>query len=187
MEAPRVEHSPDDGDDLAGLRRAAGGDARAFHELVDRHGPRLYRLAVSLVGMADAEDVVQETFVGMYGGLRKFQGRSSVRTWMTRILFLQAAKWRRQRKNRRAEPMPEGREPAAAGSGQAADARMDLRTALLQMSVEHREVLVLRELEQMSYEEIAAVLDVPRGTVESRLHRARQHLREKLTGYALNG
>ncbi len=166
---------------LAG--RAAKGDADAFHELVDRHADRLYRLAVSLVGRAaDAEDVLQETFAGAYRNLRTFEARSSVQTWLTRILVIQAAKWRREQMRRRApEPMPA--EVAARDQTAAAQTRIDLDAALQRLSSEHREVLVLREMEQMSYEEIAQALDIPRGTVESRLHRARAELREKLQAY----
>lgn len=70
-----------------------------------------------------------------------------------------------------------------AAAGPSAEAGLDVRAAIGQLSPEHREVLVLREFERMSYEEIAEALDVPRGTVESRLHRARSELREKLKAY----
>ena len=91
-------------DDLDLLRNAADGDEKAFHELVDRHAQRLFRLAVSLVGSAtDAEDVLQETFAGAFRGLSRFEGAHAVKTWLTRILVTQAAKWRRDRKRRRME------------------------------------------------------------------------------------
>ena len=178
--APLIE--PDDNELL---RRAAHGEGRAFHQLVDRHSGRLYRLAVSLVGnAADAEDVVQEAFVGAYRGLRTFEGRASVKTWLTRILVTQAAKWRRDNRRRTAGRTEEANEVAAGGSGTAASgAKIDLHAALQQLSNDHRQVLVLREMEQLSYEEMAEVLGVPRGTVESRLFRARAELREKLKAY----
>jgi RNA polymerase sigma-70 factor, ECF subfamily len=169
-------------EDLRLLQRAGRGDSAAFHELVDRHAQALYRLAVSLVGnSADAEDVLQEAFAGAFRGARGFEARASVKTWLTRILVLQAAKWRRSRK-----PMQDVAQAAHPTGGETAsgvDARLDLQAALREMSPEFREVIVLRELEQMSYEEIAGVLDVPRGTVESRLYRARAELREKLKSY----
>ncbi len=71
----------------------------------------------------------------------------------------------------------------AAGANTAPDAGMDVNAAMQRLSPEHRQVLALREFEQMSYEEIAEVLGVPRGTVESRLHRARSEMREKLKAY----
>jgi RNA polymerase sigma-70 factor (ECF subfamily) len=172
----------DDAEDLRLLQRAGRGDSAAFHELVDRHASRLFRLAVSLVGnAADAEDILQEAFAGAFRGLRGFESRSSVKTWLTRILVIQAAKSRRSRK-----PTENIEQAAPAATGDAAagvDARLDLQAALQKMSAEFREVIVLRELEQMSYEEIAATLEIPRGTVESRLHRARAQLREKLKAY----
>jgi len=166
--------------DIQLLRRAGTGDSRAFHELLDRHAQRLYRLAVSLVDNAtDAEDVVQETFIGAYRGLRSFEERASVKTWLTRILFTQAALMRRNRRRGSASSLDE----SASGGVLNADATIDVQAALRKLSPEHREILTLREFERMSYEEIAEVLNVPQGTVESRLHRARGELREKLKSY----
>ena len=171
-------------DDLVWLRRAASGDARAFGRIFERHGDRLFRIAMSMLGnSADAEDVVQETFTGAFKGIKGFQGRSSVKTWLTRILVTQVSQWRRQqgRAVRRTEPMGD---VATDGSASSVEKRIDLQAALEQLSDEHRQVLVLREYEQMSYDEIAEVIGVPRGTVESRLHRARTELKEKLRSYS---
>jgi len=172
-------------DDFQLAQRAAGGDHRAFHLLVERHGRRLYRLAVSLIGnTADAEDVVQETFVGAFKALAKFEARSSVKTWLTGILLLQAAKWRRDRLGKQAGALEFAGDVAQAGDAQAqVDRGVDIQAALQRLGEEHRQVLLLREMQQMSYEEIAEALDVPRGTVESRLHRARAEMREKLKAY----
>ena len=179
-ETPHVVQYNPEADDIELLRRAGDGDSAAFHALVDRHAQRLYRLAVSLIGnAADAEDVLQETFIGAFRGLRSFEGRASVKTWLTRILVMQAGQWRRSRRRRKFEPMGD----SMAASGPSAEAGLDVRAAIAQLSPEHREVVVLREFERMSYEEIAEALDVPRGTVESRLHRARSELREKLKAY----
>lgn len=173
-------------DDLQLLRRAASGSEPAFHDLVDRHAERLFRLATTLVGnSSDAEDVLQEALAGAYRGLDRFEGRSSVKTWLTRILVTQAAKWRRDRR-RASEVMPPAaphEEPVVPGGASSVDHRIDLHAALAKLSPEHREVLTLREFEGMAYEEIAEALGVPRGTVESRLHRARAELREKLKAY----
>jgi RNA polymerase sigma-70 factor (ECF subfamily) len=153
-------------------------------------------MAVSLCGNgADAEDVLQEAFTGAYRGLGRFEARSSVKTWLSRILVTQAALWRRRRRSRRdvlpltslAGPEDEGGQlpVAAPGAGPAAevDYGIDLRAALQALSPDHREVVTLREIDGLSYEEIARVLGVPRGTVESRLHRARAELRERLKAY----
>jgi RNA polymerase sigma-70 factor (ECF subfamily) len=169
--------------DLELLKQSARGDAAAFHELVDRHADRLFALAVSLLqNHADAEDVLQETLAGAYRGLAKFEQRASVKTWLTRILMLQIAKWRRDRKNQRNEPI-DPQTASAAEHETSAASRIDVQAALVTLSPEHQDVLALREFEQLSYEEIADVLGVPRGTVESRLFRARAELREKLKAY----
>ena len=179
--------------DLELVRTAAGGDRAAFHELVDRHADDLYRLALSLSRSAhDAEDVLQETFVGAYRGLRKFNAQSSVRTWLHRILTRQAARmWHRTRRRREAHSLEsdEAQEarpyhaPPPADKAVRVDQRLDLAEVLEMLDEDHRQVIVFRELEQMSYAQIAQALDVPIGTVESRLHRARKQLRSKLGAY----
>jgi RNA polymerase sigma-70 factor (ECF subfamily) len=140
----------------------------------------MYRLALSLVGnTADAEDVVQETFSGAFLAMSGFEGRSSVRTWLSRILVKQAAKWRRRRNVRRTVAL----DASTPGPNPEMSLRIDVLGTLETLSPEHREVIALREFQGLSYEEIAEVLGVPRGTVESRLFRARQELRERLRAY----
>ena len=181
-----MAESGPEANDVDLLRKAAAGDGRAFHALVDRHAQRMYRLALSLVGNAtDAEDVVQEAFAGAFRGLSGFEGRAAVKTWLTRILFTQAAKWRRDRARRVMGSIDAAEQPTVEGGDNSVAARIDLNAALLKLSPEHREVLLLREFEGMAYEEMAEVLGVPRGTIESRLHRARNELRLKLTSYAV--
>jgi RNA polymerase sigma-70 factor (ECF subfamily) len=172
------------------VRRARGGDAAALDKLVSQHAPLLYRLAFSLVGRAsDAEDVVQETLLAAVRQLSGFEGRSSFKTWLSRILFNRAATFCRSRAVRRTSPLQAaegetvGRHRGSAHSGAGVDHRVDVATMLQTLSAEHREVLVLRELQGMSYEEIAETLAIPRGTVESRLYRARQQLKERFEGY----
>jgi RNA polymerase sigma-70 factor, ECF subfamily len=172
------------------VRRAAQGDHGSFRSLVDRHGKRLCALAVSLCGNAtDAEDVVQESLAGAYRSLKTFQGRASVSTWLMRIVFRQASRFRKRRPMRMAS-LDEFAEddhsgPAAVDSNTPAhvDRKLDIQALLRHLSVDHREVIVLRELQGLSYEEIATVLEVPRGTVESRLSRARTELKEVLKDY----
>ena len=161
---------------LGALEDVAGG-------LMDRHGPRLFGLAIRLVGnRTDAEDVLQETFAAAFSSARQFRGQSSVGTWLTRILVIQAAVARRKRQRWRMETAQEP--PASpADAAEAAEARMDVQEVLQRLSDEHRQVLVLREFGHLGYEEIAEVLGVPRGTVESRLHRARGELKVLLAAY----
>ena len=184
--------------DLELVRSANGGDDDAFHTLIDRHAGMLFRMAQSLTrNRADAEDLLQETFVGAYRGLKSFAGRSSVKTWLVQILTRQAAKaWHRSRhsRNTRSIDSPSGVSTGGDANGgyhersltspsqtSAVDRRLDVMTVLQTISPAHREILVLREIRGLSYEEIAQVLEVPRGTVESRLSRARAEFREKLT------
>lgn len=177
-------------------QRGRGEKEAAFHDLVDRHAAEMFRLAVALVGnAADAEDVVQDALAGALRGWEAFEGRSSARTWLTRIVMNQAARRRRDRKRRRmlslsptddgARETPRRSEPATAPPR--VDVQMDVRAALDALSPEHREIVVLREYQGMSYDEIAEVLDVPRGTVESRLFRARQELKARLSAYLTQG
>ena len=172
--------------------RARRGENSAFHELVDRHSPPLFRLAFLLVGNeTDAEDVVQETLLGAFQHLRRFRGHSSVKTWLTRILVKQAAMHRRSRSRWSTVALEEAceeraavAEPSRSGSPvQQSDTRMDVQAVLGTLSPEHRQVLVLREFEGMSYKKISATLNMPCGTVESRLFRAREHLKKLLSTY----
>jgi RNA polymerase sigma-70 factor (ECF subfamily) len=173
------------------VRRIRAGDEAAFGELVNRHSDGLYRMAYSVMGSAaDAEDILQETFLGAFNRLSAFEGRSSVKTWLVRILLNHASKLRRSQRVRRAETLPEQLGPAsgdqkfaAASPAAAVQSRVDVNEMLQALSPEHREVIVLRELQQMSYDEIAEALRIPRGTVESRLHRARQELKRRYEGY----
>ena len=126
------------------VRRARRGDDAAFDVLVNRHAGRLYGLAVHLVGnAADAEDVVQDTLIGAFGGLRGFRGQASVKTWLTRILVNSAAKLRRSRRLRRAEPIDLALEAASDPGGAAtaevrADIRMDVASVLEGLSEDPR-------------------------------------------------
>jgi RNA polymerase sigma-70 factor (ECF subfamily) len=173
------------------VRRIRGGDEAAFQELVNRHSDGLYRMACSVLdSRADAEDVLQETFLGAFNRLSAFEGRSSVKTWLVRILLNHASKLRRSKRVRRAESLPDQVAPrsgdekyAAMSPAAAVESRVDVNEMLRTLSDEHREVIVLRELQQMSYDEIADTLKIPRGTVESRLHRARQELKRRYEGY----
>lgn len=172
------------------LEQSGRGNQSAFQELLNRHGRYLYGIAHGQSGnSSDAEDLVQETLIGALNA--KFRGEASVRTFLVSILIRQAGMLRRKKK-RQAGWMSlnaEGQEGGAnqsSGAGEASsgtDARLDLSVMLQALSPEHRQVIILRELEQLSYEEIAATLGVPRGTVESRLHRAREDLRRRFKGY----
>ena len=141
----------------------------------------------------DAEDIVQETFAGAFQGFEEVRRRLSVKTWLTRIYIRRAAKhWHRNKRLKMAVPL-EAAELDGNGGGRLSTASMTSRvdheidiTAILQLLSEpHRQVIVLRELQGMTYQEIADALDIPRGTVESRLDRARLDLQERLKDYVM--
>lgn len=146
-----------------------------MRSLIDRHGRYLYGVARTLTrSESEAEDVVQETLLALLDA--RYDGRSSVRTYMVSILVRQAALMRRKRRGwlRIVSDPPE--RTGNADEQNAVDARLDLASLLDKLSPEHREVLVMRELEGMSYDQMAQALGIARGTVESRLHRAREQL-----------
>jgi RNA polymerase sigma-70 factor, ECF subfamily len=168
--------------------RSSQGDLDAQHALIDRHGRYLFGVARALVtDPHDAEDLVQEALMGAFR--TRFRGESQVRTWLVQILVRRAGMLRRSRRRMPTVLSLDGRgcdEPltaSAAPGGAGADARLDLAAMLDKLSPEHRQVILLREMEGLSYEQIAEALGVPRGTVESRLHRAREELRKRFKGY----
>jgi RNA polymerase sigma-70 factor (ECF subfamily) len=186
MDSPRAPGGspPVTPDDSQLLRQIHHGDEQAMRELIARHGSYLYGVARALTGNDhDADDVVQEVFAALLKA--RFRGESSVRTWLVGILVNRVATLRRA-KSRMAFPLPEIDLPAgdsAAEPPARSDARLDLAEMLQSLSPDHREVIVLRELQGMSYEQMALLLSVPRGTVESRLHRAREQLRTRFRNY----
>ena len=174
-------------DDTELLEQIGRGDQAAFRTLLDRHARYLFGVAHAMTGNAtDAEDVVQEALVGALNSSGRFRGESSVRTWLVRILVNQVRMWRRTRKSRGLDEQVQVSPSVASTkppSERGVDAKLDLTQMLGQLSQEHRQIIILRELEGMSYDEMARALEIPRGTVESRLHRAREELRKRFKGY----
>jgi len=182
-------------DDAEVIRRVRSGETDAFGVLVDRYGARLARLVRGFVrNEEDARDVVQDAFVKAYARLDRFDGRSAFYTWLYRIAANTAMdhnkKVRRRPPALLLEESPEedaknAVSPAAPGPSPArgamtAELRRSIDDALDDLPDVYREVIVLREMEGLSYEDISRVLRVSRGTVESRLFRARERLRERL-------
>lgn len=175
-------------DDATLIDLALGGDAAAFGWLVRRYQDRLYTALVHISGSRDeAEDVVQDAFVQAFLKLRSFERQSTFYTWLYRIAFNAAISRRRKRRTDFS-----GNQGKAAGH-EPADRREKpeeqllrqeranlLAEALKGLSEEHRAILILREMEGCDYEQISQILDLPVGTVRSRLHRARAHLRVEL-------
>jgi RNA polymerase sigma-70 factor, ECF subfamily len=176
-------------DDAQLIDEALAGQSVSFGRLVTKYQDRLYNALVHVTGsVEEARDVVQDAFVQAFLKLGSFHRSSAFYTWLYRIAFNVAISRRRRRK-----PMvsveqareASGQEPMARDA--APSDRLErqervgqVQAALAAMSEEHRAVLVLREMDGLCYETIAEVLDLPVGTVRSRLHRARLELREQL-------
>jgi RNA polymerase sigma-70 factor, ECF subfamily len=171
---------------------ARRGDNAARTELVMRHGGRLFGLAAALLGGGDLDvnDMVQETFLAAFdGGLKTFKGNASLATWLSGVLINRVRKLRRYRRSRPTGPL-DGVERHSATGDQVSrspatqvERRIDVATMLDSLPPEYREVMVLREWQQMSYAEMASVLGVPERTAETRVTRARRMLRQRFSGY----
>jgi RNA polymerase sigma-70 factor (ECF subfamily) len=188
--------TPADEDLVAAIR---GGETAAFEKLMRRYNQRLFRAARGLLrDEAEAEDVVQETFLRAYRHLHEFEGRSSFATWLTRIAVHESlARIKRARRFESAESDHEGRmlrvESSRPGPEQetgSAELRSVLRAAVDALPEELRSVFVMREVEGMSTLEAAEVLQISSEAVRVRLHRARAALRrdvEKRVGEEVKG
>ncbi|MEM1023869.1 MAG: sigma-70 family RNA polymerase sigma factor [Myxococcota bacterium] len=180
--------------DRAWVEAARRGDRRAYGKLVDAYQRRVYALAFGIVRQPDdAWDVAQEAFVKAYRNLEAFNGESSFFTWLYRITTNLAIDHVRARKRRRTDGLDAAPElPADASAdpdhhlGRDELARV-LRAAMDQLSEKHRAIIVLREIEGLSYDEMAEVLGIRKGTVMSRLFHARQNLQEILRPYVAEG
>lgn len=173
------------------IHKLRAGDRSAFENLVQVYYAYVYRLSLRLLGQAnDAEDATQETFITIHRAIKRFKGGSALSTWIYRIAYNTCLDELRRQKRR---PVTHWDEAAAeymqADPDQAPEdmiiAREDqqvIRAALAELPIEYRAVLVLREVEDLSYEEIADVLQCPVGTVRSRLARGRRRLAETLRG-----
>ena len=176
-------------DDVRLIDEALAGNAGSFGELVRKYQDRLFNTMVHVVGSREeAEDVVQDAFVQAFVKLQTFQGTSAFYTWLYRIAFnLSVSRRRRKRPETSVDAAREasGSEPIDRSDSptdriEREESIQQIHCALEALSQEQRTILVLREMDGHCYEEIAEILDLPLGTVRSRLHRARLQLREEL-------
>jgi RNA polymerase sigma-70 factor (ECF subfamily) len=204
--APSHEGAATDGpasdDDLTLVQRCQAGDAAAFRMLFDRYHRRVYAVALGVLkNPQDARDVVQEAFVKVHRHLGSFQGASSFYTWLYRITMNLAINQVRRRKSARlvdyddalkrdadgvADPGHLLPEPSFADPGKTHSRKelaQKIQGALATLPEYHRQVILLREVEGLSYEEIAKVMKVPKGTIMSRLFHARRKMQTALADY----
>jgi RNA polymerase sigma-70 factor (ECF subfamily) len=178
-------------DDRRLIAECLGGRRDAFGELVYRYQGRLYNAAARLVDHPeDAADVVQDAFLNAYQSLHTFKGESEFFTWLYRIAFNTAISFKRRKRatvsldvagaDAAREPDDPSEYVRPGATLERGEEEKQLHDALGRLSHEHRDVLVLKDIEGMKYEEIADILGVPVGTIRSRLHRARLELRELL-------
>jgi len=159
------------------LRSARGGSADAFEQLFREHWPNAYRAALLVVHDQDAaEDIAQEAFLRAIRALDRFDRRRPFAPWLHRIVVNRAIDWARARASRQESELDGDR----AAPERLSDIGDEVMVALAGLSPEHRAVIVLRYLLGYSPGEIAEQLDLPRGTVNSRLRRGLDDLKERL-------
>jgi RNA polymerase sigma-70 factor (ECF subfamily) len=188
-------------EELSLLTRARQGEREAFREIVVRYQRKVYAVALGIVKDRDlAWDVAQEAFVRVHRHLPEFKGDSSLQTWILRIASHAAIDSVRRERASSREDIEEVRESDLASGGDGilatalgsnpqenalrAELLSKIQQALAQLPEKHRTILVLRELEGLSYEELAERLGIHKGTVMSRLFHARKKMQALLRGYA---
>jgi RNA polymerase sigma-70 factor (ECF subfamily) len=181
-------------DDHSLVQECRAGHTEAFGTLVARYQERLYPTILRLIGSAeDAEDILQDTFVRAFEKLDQFQGDSSFYTWIYRIAVNLALSGYRRRRVRSPHQLKWERQSVSCEDSpdespeadptlplERAERERIVEDALNKLGPEHRAVVVLKDFDGHRYEEISAILNVPVGTVRSRLHRARCELRDRL-------
>jgi RNA polymerase sigma-70 factor (ECF subfamily) len=188
--------------DLALVQRTQQGDRAAFRALFDKYHRRVFAVSLAVVkNPQDAHDIVQEAFVRVHRHLANFQGASSFYTWLYRITMNLSIDHHRRKKTARQVDYDDGilredgESDAADKVGQSyagndpgrAHAQKELATrmqeALATLPPYHQEVIVLREVDGLSYEEISKIMKVPKGTIMSRLFHARRKMQHALSDY----
>jgi len=181
-------------DDLPLIDRFKGGDQSAFEELVLKYQDRIYNLCRHMLGNThEAEDAAQDTFLKAYVKLKDFKPEASLYTWLYRIAVNTCLDYKKRplwesllRKAGEDEEYilePLADEPSPEKLYESKQLGLALRKSLGKLSLKLRTVIILKEIEGLSYEEIADILDVSIGTVKSRISRAREELKELMKNY----
>jgi RNA polymerase sigma-70 factor (ECF subfamily) len=194
--ADSPDASPDAAKEAHLFERARAGDRGAFGQLAIRLQNRLYNAVLRVVGdREEARELTQETLVKALGSVEGHRGESGPYTWMFRIATNLAISHVRKVQRRRTFSLNagrgedqasglvdrlSGRDPGPAAAAESAESRQQVLTALGELDIEYRTVLVMRDIEDMDYQQMAEVLGVPLGTLKSRLFRARLALREQM-------
>jgi RNA polymerase sigma-70 factor (ECF subfamily) len=185
-------------DDLMSLKRCRDGDIDAFEDIVKRHQKKMFNISCRMVGdYNDAAEVVQDAFVSAYKNLTKFEGRSSLSTWLCSIVVNLSRNRIKQVNTRLSREGVSLDDPVDTGDGEVKREVPSNDTSVLDKLEEHekgkrvwgcidalavdfREVIVLRDMQGFSYGEIGTMLKIAEGTVKSRLYRARDAIKDCL-------
>lgn len=180
------------------VRRLKDRDERAFSELIESNGDRVFNLCFRLLGnREEAEDLAQDVFITVFKKIDTFQGDSKLSTWIYRIasnLSKNRIRYLAARHDRSKAEFDEGVDASAAAAALTAPAQVKspdahvegqqlesiMQASIAELEEDHRILIVLRDIEELSYEEICSITDLAEGTVKSRLHRARLALRKKM-------
>jgi RNA polymerase sigma-70 factor, ECF subfamily len=181
------------------IRRLRERDEKAFREMVDTYGDRIYNLTYRMLGnRAEAEDLAQEVFITVFKSIDQFRGDSKFSTWLYRVTANHCKnriKYLARRHERGKAEFDDRIEHDEGSDGpmvmprssprpdqqlEGAEMELVLQAAIGELDDEQRILVVLRDVEDLSYDEICAITELPEGTVKSRLHRARMALRKKL-------
>ncbi|MBL4633085.1 MAG: sigma-70 family RNA polymerase sigma factor [Kofleriaceae bacterium] len=180
------------------IRRLKDRDERAFSELIEEQGDRVFNLCFRMLGnRQEAEDLAQEVFITVFKSVDSFRGDSKLSTWLYRIasnLSKNRIKYLARRHDRSKVEFDEGIDRNAASDSLTSpkqakrpDENMEgqqleqiMQQAISELGEDHRILIVLRDIEELSYDEICEITDLAEGTVKSRLHRARLALRKKM-------
>ena len=197
---PRTEYHMSLGEHLL-LSRLVKRDEEAFNEIVRAYSNRVYNLVLRLVGSpAEAEDIAQEVFVTVFKSIDSYRGEAKLSTWILRIAANHSKNRIKYLARRRTsgqelrdgsdatELADEGKAPVQSHFAapdvmlEAAETERIMQAAIAQLDEEQRLLVVLRDVEELSYDEIVEITRLPEGTVKSRLHRARMALKEVFEG-----
>ncbi len=168
------------------VRRAVDGDRAAFGIIVERHERRVYNLALRMTGREeDARDATQDAFLTALRKLASFRGEAAFTTWLHRVTVNACYDLLRKRSRTPLLSTSDEYEPEAPAwpdHADATDLSIDVQRALLGVPQDYRVVMILHDVQDLPYEEVAAIVGIPVGTVKSRLHRGRVALARALRG-----
>ena len=172
----QIAHCQADG---ALIKACQLGDRDAQSRLYEQYSQRVFQLMVRMVGTQEAADLTQQVFLQVYRKIQQFSGRSMFSTWLYRVAVNEALQQRRRSQSRPVQPLHI--EPASdANALHVCEGQEVFERALAAIEPELRTIFLLREVDQLSYSQLADVLELPEGTVASRLNRARRELKEAL-------